>query len=270
MTGIHRSWLFVPGDRPERFAKAAAAGADAVILDLEDAVAPAAKDAAREHVRQWLQAGNQAYLRINSPEGSWFEQDLSLASLAAGIILPKAEHGSDIARVMQAGAQSVLPLIETAQGMWLAHTLASQPGVLRLVFGTIDFNLDMGIEGEDEQLLYFRSQLVLASKVAGIQPPVDGVTTAFDDEEVIRHDTLRGKRLGFGGKLCIHPRQVPTVNACFAPSAAEVEWARQVEQAAQSSGGAAVSLNGKMIDRPVILKAQEILRESQRPASRTR
>lgn len=266
MPALHRSWLFVPGDRPERFAKAAACGAHAVIIDLEDAVAPSAKAAAHGHVRQWLQAGHQAYVRINAPDTEWFGQDLELSRLATGVILPKTELGSDIARVMDAGAHAVLPLIETAQGMWLAHTLASQPGVERLVFGTIDFSLDMGIEGEDESLLYFRSQLALASRVANILPPVDGVTTTFDDEAAIRHDTLRGKRLGFGGKLCIHPRQVQTVNACYAPSAEEIAWARQVEEAARASGGAAVSLNGKMIDRPVILKAQGILRESQRLA----
>jgi citrate lyase subunit beta / citryl-CoA lyase len=264
VNAVQRSFLFVPGDRPERFAKAAQSGAHAIIIDLEDAVPAASKDAAREHAWQWLQAGNEACVRVNAPGSEWFEQDLSLAAFAslAGIILPKAEHGSDIARVVAAGARAVLPLIESAQGMWHAHTLASQPGVQRLVFGTIDFNLDLGIEGEDEQLLYFRSQLVLASRVAGVLPPVDGVTTALDDEEAIRHDTLRGKRLGFGGKLCIHPRQVGLVNACFAPTAEEVKWAQQVVQAADASGGAAVSLNGKMIDRPVILRAQEILRES--------
>jgi citrate lyase subunit beta/citryl-CoA lyase len=266
LSAIDRSFLFVPGDRPERFAKAAQAGAHAVIIDLEDAVPGAAKDAAREHVWNWLQAGNAAYVRVNAPDSAEFQQDLLLAAFPSlqGVVLPKAEHGSDIARVMEAGAKAVLPLIESAQGMWFAHTLASQPGVQRLVFGTIDFNLDLGMEGEDETLLYFRSQLVLASRVAGILPPVDGVTTAIDDEAAIRHDTLRGKRLGFGGKLCIHPRQVARVNACFMPTAEEIEWARRVQQAAEASGGAAVSLNGKMIDRPVILRAQEILREAQR------
>jgi citrate lyase subunit beta/citryl-CoA lyase len=267
---IHRSWLFVPGDRPERFAKASAAGADAVIIDLEDAVPAASKNAAREHARQWLRAGHPAYLRINASGSAWCGEDLALAGLAKGIMLPKAEQAGDIARVMAAGAPCVLPLIESALGMWQAHALASQPGVQRLVFGNIDFALDLGISGEeDEPLLHFRSQLVLVSRVAGIQPPVDGVTTSFNEEDVLRRDSLRAKRMGFGGKLCIHPRQVAAVNLAYAPTVLEIEWARQVEQAAAAADGAAVSLHGKMIDRPVILRAQEILRELERLASRT-
>ena len=263
---LHRSFLFVPGDRPERFAKAAGAGAHAIIIDLEDAVPEAGKDAAREAARQWLAEGKPAFLRINAVGTPWFEADLALCRQPGllGVILPKAEDPAGIARVMDAGAPAVLPLIESALGMWQAHALASQPGVARLVFGTIDFNLDLRLEGEDEALQAFRSQLTLVSRVAGIAPPVDGVTTAIDDQQQIRHDTLRGRRLGFGGKLCIHPKQVATVNACFSPTAEEVEWARQVAAAAQASGGAAVSLNGKMVDRPVILRAEEILREAQR------
>lgn len=265
-----RSWLFVPGDRPERFAKAAASGADAVIIDLEDAVPAAAKQAARGHARQWLEAGHPAYLRINACGSAWCDEDLALAGLARGVILPKAEQVGDIARVMAAGARCVLPLIESALGMWQAHDLARQPGVQRLVFGNIDFALDLGINGEeDEPLLHFRSQLVLVSRVAGILPPVDGVTTNFSDEELLRRDSLRARRMGFGGKLCIHPRQVAAVNVSYAPTAAEIEWARQVEQAAATADGAAVALHGKMIDLPVILRAKEILRESERLASRT-
>jgi citrate lyase subunit beta/citryl-CoA lyase len=159
----------------------------------------------------------------------------------------------------------VLPLIETAQGMWNAHAIACAALVQRLMFGSIDFQVDTGITGEDEELLYFRSQLVLVSRVAGIAPPVDGVTTALDDPERLRAETLRARRLGFGAKLCIHPKQVETVNACFAPSQEEVDWATRVMQAAGNAQGAAVAVDGKMVDKPVLLRAQAILAQA-RPA----
>ncbi|WP_151449254.1 HpcH/HpaI aldolase/citrate lyase family protein [Lacisediminimonas profundi] len=268
MSGIHRSYLFVPGNRPERFDKALASGADAVIIDLEDAVQPAEKASARESVRTWLNAERSVYLRINAADSAWFREDLELCGLpgVTGIVLPKAERTSDIDTLVGAGARQVLPLIETAQGMWNASQLARQPQVLRLLFGTIDFNVDMGIDGEDDELLYFRSQLVLLSRVAGIQAPVDGVTTEIDDQHAVSHDTERGRRLGFGAKLCIHPKQVPHVNASFMPTSEQVDWARRVLAAASKSDGAAIAVDGKMVDRPVILKAREILAESERRA----
>lgn len=259
----HRSYLFVPGNRPDRYAKAFTSGADAVVLDLEDAVPAADKDSARDSIKAWLSSERNVYLRINAPDSAWYRADLELCGMSgvAGIVLPKTERTSEIEAVVSAGARRVLPLIETAQGMWNANQLARGTNVLRLMFGTIDFKLDMGIDGDDEELLYFRSQLVLLSRVAEIQPPVDGVTTEIDDVAAIRRDTTRGRRLGFGGKLCIHPRQVPHVNACFMPTREQVEWARKVVQAAHQSGGAAIALDGQMIDRPVILKAQQILVE---------
>ncbi|MDB5797878.1 MAG: aldolase [Paucimonas sp.] len=260
---VHRSWLFVPGNRPERFERALASGAHAVIIDLEDAVPAEGKVAARENLRNWLGTKADVYIRINAADTAWFDEDLALCGLpgVAGIVLPKADQVQDLARLAAAGARQILPLVESAAGMWQAEQLARQPRVARLVFGTIDFNLDMGIDGEDDELLYFRSHLVLVSRVAGIVAPIDGVSTAIDDQQAISHDTLRGRRLGFGGKLCIHPKQVPLVNVGYAPTAAQVAWARKVVQAAEQSGGAAVAVDGRMVDRPVILKAQETLRE---------
>jgi citrate lyase subunit beta/citryl-CoA lyase len=266
---MNRSYLFVPGDRPERYTKALAAGADAVIVDLEDAVAPAAKDAARASLLVWLRAWlapQQAVLvRVNSADSPWFAEDIALAGLpgVAGVVLPKAERPDDIARLMQAGAQSVLPLIESALGFHHALALARQPGVERLLFGSIDFSVDLGLTEDVETLLYFRSQLVLVSRLAGILPPVDGVTTTLDDIDRITDDTRRARRHGFGGKLCIHPRQVAPVNAAFAPSAEEAAWAMRVLQAVENTDGAAVALDGKMVDRPVMLQAQAIVEEMQ-------
>jgi citrate lyase subunit beta/citryl-CoA lyase len=265
-SAIARSYLFVPGNRPERFDKACAAGADAVIVDLEDAVPPAEKDAARAAVAQWLSPQQPVLVRINGADSTWFERDLDLCGLpgVAGIVLPKAERVDDIVRLTERGAPLVLPLIETAQGMWNAHAVAQARGVQRLMFGSIDFQLDAGIDGEGEELLYFRSQLVLVSRIAGLQPPVDGVTVSIDDAAQLNADTQRARRLGFGGKLCIHPKQVAGVNQCFMPGAEEIDWAHRVLRAAAEADGAAVALDGKMVDLPVIRKAEDIVREAAR------
>jgi citrate lyase subunit beta/citryl-CoA lyase len=263
---MNRSYLFVPGNRPERFAKALAAGAHAVIIDLEDAVAPADKPAARDAVRAWLTPQHPVLVRINSADTAWFADDVELSGLpgVAGIVLPKAEQSADIALLRGKGAPAVLPLIETALGLHHALTLAQHPCVERLLFGSIDFSLDLGLHEGVEELQYFRSHLVLASRLAGILPPVDGVTTALDDGARILDDARRARRNGFGGKLCIHPKQLAHVHAAFAPTAEEVAWAERVLQAVETTNGAAVALDGKMIDRPVILKAQAIRNEASR------
>src|SRR6185295_6509992 len=181
-------------------------------------------------------------------------------------IVPKAEEVEHMHCAVQrlTPGTPILPLIESARGYANLAALGKAPQVLRFVFGSIDFQLDLGITGEDEELRYFRSGLVLASKIAGLQPPVDGVTVEINDAERVRDDALRGKRLGFGGKLCIHPRQVAPVNECFNPTADEIEWAKRIVEASHAAKGAAVAVDGKMVDRPVILKAEEILREASR------
>ena len=264
---IARSYLFVPGDRPDRFDKALAAGADAVIVDLEDAVAPGKKIEARAAIGKWLSAQNQVLLRINADTTEWYREDLQLARVPgiAGILLPKAQSidGALQAVCTEAG-KFLLPQIETAQGFENAYALASTPGVQRLLFGTLDFQMDLSIDGEGDELAYFRSEMVLVSRLAGIQPPVDGPSTALDDAAQLTADTHRARRMGFGGKLCIHPKQVAHVNAAFAPSDEELSWAKRVLAAAAASDGAAVALDGRMVDRPVILKAEQIVREAAR------
>lgn len=256
-----RSYLFVPGDRPDRFAKACASGADAVIVDLEDAVAPEQKNAARSALAAWLHPDHPVIVRINASDTAWFREDRALAGRpgVAGIMLPKAERLEDVETLRAAGATAVLPLIETAVGFDRARALAGAAGVARLAFGSIDFQLDLGIPGDDEALLAFRSGLVLASRLAGIGAPVDGVSTAIDDQAQLAADATRALRLGFGGKLCIHPKQVKGVNAAFRPSDPDVRWATRVLEAAAEAGGAAVAVDGKMVDRPVLLRAQAIL-----------
>ena len=260
---IRRSYLFVPGNRPDRFEKARQSGADAVILDLEDAVQSTQKDLAREAVASWLSPERPVYVRINGTGTCWFERDLEVLRLPGilGVVLPKAERPEQIAQVAArlTDEARVLPLLETALGIWNACTLAEAPRVERLAFGPIDFQLDTGISGEREELLYARSRLVLASRIAGILPPVDGVTMAFDDLTRLRDNVAHARRLGFGGKLCIHPKQVETINRGFVPTEAEQAWARRVLEAARTAGAGALRLDGELIDRPVIERARSIL-----------
>lgn len=264
---IAHSYLFVPANRPERFDRACSSGADAVIVDLEDAVPPSEKDAARASLAGWLSAERNVYVRLNAADTPWHEADVALCRLpgVAGVILPKAEHvGPSLLAVCAERNLPLLPLIETALGFHNAATIAAGKHVQRLVFGTIDFQVDVGIDGEGDELLFFRSQLVLISRLAGLQPPVDGVCTEIDEPEQLNEDTMRAKRLGFSAKLCIHPRQVPLVNVCFAPTQEEVMWAERVVTAARKADGAAIALDGKMVDRPVIMKAERILQSARR------
>jgi citrate lyase subunit beta/citryl-CoA lyase len=263
---IARSLLFVPADRPDRYAKALGSGADEVIVDLEDAVAAERKATARDSLRTWLATATAPVLvRVNGVESEWFDEDLALCAYASvgGIMLPKAESAVGVARVVDvARGKRVLPLIETARGIDAARELAAVRGVDRLAFGNLDFMIDMGIEDTHDALLHFRSQLVLASRLAGCLPPVDGVTTSFDDLQAVAADATRARALGFGGKLCIHPRQVKPINRAFTPDARTRAWARRVVEAIERSGGAAVAVDGKMVDRPVLLRAQRILEQS--------
>ena len=263
---MNRSYLFVPANRPERIAKALASGVHAVIVDLEDAVPPAEKVAAREALAAALPAAQAVLVRINSAGTEWYRDDLALLGKPgiAGVVLAKAEqveHITEVAEALGHGA-CVLPLIETAQGFANVVELARAPAVQRLIFGSLDFQLDLGIDGEGDELLYFRSQLVLASRLAGIEAPVDGVYVAFDDDAGLASETRRVRKLGFGAKCGIHPRQVKVINEAYSPTAEEVAWAKRIVQAAADAKGAAVALDGRMVDTPVIAKAEQILKDA--------
>ncbi|WP_322071537.1 HpcH/HpaI aldolase/citrate lyase family protein [Paraburkholderia bannensis] len=258
-----QSYLFVPGSRPERFERALESGADAVIIDLEDAVEPAAKDAARENIANWVTRRHPVLVRINGRATPWFEADAKLGALdgVAGIVLPKAESAEDVTATIALARRrlNVYPLIESALGMWNAMAIAKAPFVKRLMFGTLDFIAEMGMPDDGEPLNHYRSQLALISRVAGIDTPVDGVTPDIHDIARIERDALNGKRLGFGAKLCIHPKQVEAVHSVFRPSEQELAWAARVADAANEAGTGAITVDGKMVDRPVLLRAQRIL-----------
>jgi citrate lyase subunit beta/citryl-CoA lyase len=280
------TYLFVPADRPDRFAKALASGADMVVLDLEDAVAPSHKEAAREQLRELLGNGNgncnvqvRACVRINGVDTPWFRQDCELLRLpgVAAVMLPKAETAQAIAAVTGSARAGlpVVPLVETARGLAAARVLAACPEVRRLAFGSVDFQQDLGIEGDDLALLFARSELVLASRLAGIDAPIDGVSLGIRDVDSVAADALRARRLGFGGKLCIHPAQLAPVARAFAPDAKALAWARGVLEAvaasaAQGDAGdagdagnsGALTYEGGLVDKPVIERARSIVRRA--------
>ncbi|NIH83655.1 HpcH/HpaI aldolase/citrate lyase family protein [Amycolatopsis granulosa] len=259
-----RSLLFVPGHRPDRFAKAAATGCDLVVLDLEDAVGPDRKAGAREHVRSWLDAGHAAVVRINAPGTPWFDADLAaVAGRAAAVMVPKAEDRAVLDALADRGAGPVIPLIETALGVTRAVEVCGADPVVRPAFGSVDLAAQLGVDHRSHAALrHARSAVVLAAAAAGCAAPVDGVTTALDDPAVLRADVAHAIELGLTGKLCIHPRQVTAVNDAFRPGEAETRWAREV-LASVTDGSVGVH-NGQMVDRPVIRRAEAILARARR------
>jgi len=262
-----RTYLFVPGTRPERFGKALASGADSVVLDLEDAVAADDKATARSAVAIWMRSATptdrpRIVVRINDAGSSWFAADLAaLADLGAtAVLLPKAESAAQVAAIQDALPRaSILALIESARGVSEADRIAAA-GVQRLVFGTLDFALDLDIDISIDAtgLGYAASRIAIASRLAGLPSPVAGVTPQLDDQERLLSDLAAARRFGFGAKLCIHPRQVQPIHTALHPSAQALDWARRVLAADAASPGAA-RLDGRMIDRPVVLQAQRTL-----------
>lgn len=269
-----RSLLFVPATRLERLGKAFDAGADAVIVDLEDAVAPDSKDTARASLAErlpQLETAQRARLlvRINAVGTPWHEADLALIALWAAqglgaMMLPKSEDPQDlrglVARLGPSGR--VVALIESLAGLDQADALAREPQVLRLAFGHLDFQLDLGMRcsPDEPELNGVRFSLVAASRRARLPAPIDGVTTDTGNAERLLADTTRARAFGFGGKLCIHPAQVVGVNQGFSPSAAELDWATRVLAGAAQTGGQAFSLDGRMVDLPVIRSVEAMLR----------
>lgn len=253
--------LFVPGNRRDRFTKAAASGADAVILDLEDSVAPEDKTAARESVATHGVENVPVYIRINARPSNYFEGDLTALrdTPLSGIMLAKAESPADIQAVRQVLGRDVpvIALVETAGAFKDLAALMETPGILQAAFGSLDFALDMGCQSSWEALSYARSQLVLQSRLANLPAPLDGVTPTINDSSAVRFDAKRACDLGFGGKLAIHPRQVRDILDSFLPDEDAIEWARAVISVFES--GAVGQVDGKMVDRPLIELARNIL-----------
>jgi citrate lyase subunit beta/citryl-CoA lyase len=267
--GFCSNFLFVPGTRPERFAKALDSGAGGVIIDLEDAVAAEEKDIARNAIRAaWpsftTEQKKRLVIRSNSPGSKFYSADLILAQEldVACLLIPKSESGDEMnGAALVLPNTALIPMIETAIGLDHLREIANSNQVIRLALGNLDLQADLGMvcDPQESELQTARYQIVLASRVAQIAPPIDGVTPSTDDLVRIQDDAERAKRMGFGGKLCIHPKQVGIVKAAFMPSEEEVAWAKRVIEADTASKGGAVKLDGRMIDRPVVLLAQRTI-----------
>lgn len=282
---VFRSFLFAPGNHARRVEKSMTLGADAVILDLEDAVANAEKEATRAVVVQALAQSRrcQGYVRVNALRTPWSHGDFMavVAPGVDGIVLPKVESASDLhtaewllrslerERGMPEGGIDLIPIVETALGFSSIASIArSGTRVRRLSFGAGDFTLDVGITwSRDElELLPYRTAFVVESRAAGLEPPLDTVWVALNDAEGFARSVQRVKDLGFQGKLCIHPDQVPVVNERFSPSQAELAQARRIVDAfaqAEREGLAAIQVDGKFVDYPIVYLAQRLIARGQ-------
>ncbi|MGC7837151.1 HpcH/HpaI aldolase/citrate lyase family protein [Pseudomonas wayambapalatensis] len=265
---IVRSALFVPGSRPERFAKALAAGADAVIVDFEDAVEEPLKRQARDNLAAFLAAHPQArvWVRVNAPEHAGHADDLAFCAQQPGVsavLLPKVENAAQVAVAWRTG-KPVLPIIETAKGLLALERIAGADGVERLSFGSLDLALDLNLNTDSASAQRFLDQARMAvqlhSRGADLAPPLDGVFPAIGDPQGQQRAMRHAYDMGYGGALCIHPSQVPLIHGVLAPSSEELAWARRVVDASVAAEGAgAFQLDGQMVDAPVLLRAQRLL-----------
>jgi citrate lyase subunit beta/citryl-CoA lyase len=272
-----RSLLFVPGDRPDRMAKALGAGADALILDLEDAVAPAAKAEARRAVAEFLGANGQSrlWVRVNPLDSPDNEKDLAaiLSGHPDGVVLPKAEGGASVNELARrlsergnATAQILAIATETPAAIFALGSYGGAKRLAGLTWGAEDLPAAIGAAAAREEDGSFtppyelaRALCLFGAAAAGVAP-IETVYPAFRDVEGLAAFAARARRDGFTGMMAIHPDQVPVINAAFTPSVAEIAHARSVVEAfAASPGAGALSLDGRMIDRPHLVQAQRIL-----------
>lgn len=276
-----RSFLFAPGNLPRKVEKVFGCGADAVILDLEDAVAIAEKEATRAVAVVAMRQPRVArgYIRINGFESRYWMSDLEavVGPWLDGVVFPKSESAEQLRAVdvriaqmerragMKEGTIEIMPLVETARGVENATAIAgASTRVRRLCFGGGDYthDLDLVWTAEEHELSYARARLTHASRVAGIEPPIDTVVIQVKDTERFRLSAQNGRRMGFQGKLCIHPDQVAPCHEVFTPDDAEVAHAHAVIaafKAAEATGSASIQLDGHFIDYPIVYKAQRIL-----------
>ncbi|OZF42902.1 CoA ester lyase [Rhodococcus sp. 14-2470-1b] len=235
-----RSWLLVPATKPDTFTAAAESEVDAVILDIEDAVAPTAKPAAREAVVSWLEAGNSAWVRVNDATTNFWADDLAaLSGLKglAGIMLAKTESGSQVEATASRLAEGtrILALVESAMGLEATPEIARADSTFRLAFGSGDFRRDTGMSDEPLAMAYPRSRLVVSSRAARLPGPIDGPTLTAN-ESILARDSALTVSMGMTGKLCMHAEQAPTVNRELAPSPSDVTWADEVVDALGADG----------------------------------
>jgi citrate lyase beta subunit len=267
-----RSFLFAPGNEERKLRKALAAGADAVIADLEDGVAPEMRGEARAVVGRVLRGMDSTaarLLRVNPPGSEWFAGDLALAAELPldGIVLPKATPAS--VEALGPDGPPVVAIVESPGGLAQVSETAGSSRVTVLALGSHDLSAELRLAQRSDQLelLMPRAQLVLASAAAGIRAPVDTVFLDVRDQPGLEEECRLAWTLGLRGKLCIHPDQLPVVHRVFAPSEHELDWARRVLEAHEQGlqeGRGAVALDGRMIDMPIVKQARRLLAEGGR------
>jgi citrate lyase subunit beta/citryl-CoA lyase len=255
------SYLFVPGHRPDRFAKAVASGAHRIILDLEDAVGAEAKDTARDHVDAYLSRGGPGIVRINAEDTPWWQSDIAFLARhgLTEIMVPKVEPDALRRIAAQLPGRPLIAIVETAVGLARLRETVQMPEVARLAFGNIDFGADARIPGTGPVLDPARFEIALASRLGNLPRPIDGVTVSLESTDQIAADIACARQIGFAAKLCIHPKQVAYVNGGFAATQAEIDWAHSVVAALDATAGDVVEVNGKMVDRPMLVRARQIL-----------
>lgn len=268
-----RSVLFVPADRGERIPKALASGADAVIADLEDAVVPSAKDGARNGLLGFLDAhpDTRLLVRVNAADTDYHEDDLRACAHpgVTAVVLPKATDPAEVSHAAAVSGKPVWPIVESTQGLLSLAALASAPGCERLILGTIDLGLDLGLQAgtprAEAMLDQARFAVLVHARAQGLPPPIDGVHPAVSDTAGLARAAAHARAVGFGAMLCIHPSQVAGVNRAFTPTVEELAWAHKVVEAARNAPGA-FALDGQMVDAPVLERARRLLRSA--PADR--
>lgn len=258
---MDRSYLFAPGHNAKLLDRVFRAGADAVMLDLEDAVPPEAKAVARSMVANVL-LDRPAWVRVNAARTAWCEADLeAVGKLAFGIRIPKVESPAEVEWVIaRAPGKPIICAIESARGVLAAQEIATVPGVRFLAMGGVDLQRDLNTTGGNLQTLYARSHLVLASRAAGIEPPIDSVFPLLDDADGLHDQAEFARSLGFFGKSAIHPKQLPTLHQVFTPTAAEIDWAHAVLDGFAAAGGGGFAMaSGEFVDLPVADRARRLL-----------
>jgi citrate lyase subunit beta/citryl-CoA lyase len=288
-----RSYLFVPGDQTRKLQQALASGADAVIADLEDAVAPAAKANARRIVADWLAtqpSGGlpELWVRVNS-SARLLADDVHavIGSALTGICLPKTHTPEQVRSLgellgaaerqasLAEGSISIVPLLESAAGILSARAIAEQPRVRQLGLGELDLCAEVGIEpsADERELLSIRVQVVLASAAAGLAPPIGPISTDFRDLDALQHSTATLRRVGFGSRWAIHPAQVPVINQTFMPTPEQLETARRLVErydgALDQGAGVCVDEDGRMVDEAVVRGARRILARARPTAEKS-
>ncbi len=261
VTRSPRSWLFAPGHNEKLLRLVFDAGADVVLLDLEDAVPPDKKDRARQMVAE-VAATRPCWVRVNRPRSEACERDLEvLSGSVLGFRIPKVESAAEIAWVAERAPEVPLDCtIESARGVLAAFDIASAPACALLSYGSLDLAMDLGIAAGEQETLFARSYLVLSARAAGKPPPSDGVHPLLEDDAGLRQEAETARRLGFFGKSALHPRQLPIIHEVFAPTAEEEAWARRILAAFEASGGAATrTADGEFVDTPVAERARRLL-----------